>query len=250
VFSNIIESIKTKEGSIEQFASSYEKYGIQVRNNSIYWLEWIPGAQAVYLTGDFNKWEPTILPFKKLDFGKWELSIAKNSDGSCVIPHLSRIRLVIKSPNGDLLYRNSPWANYVLPNDRKVYEHVFWNPPTSYQFKHKKPKAPKNIKIYECHVGIASPDYKVATYNDFTENVIPRIKRQGYNAIQLMAVMEHAYYASFGYQVTSFFAPSSRYGTPDELKRLIDECHKNGIYVLLDLIHSHACKNVEWSQLF
>ena len=117
---------------------------------------------------------------------------------------------MIKSKNGELLYRNSPWANYVLPNERKVYEHHFWNPPKQYQFKHKKPKVPENIKIYECHVGIASPEFKVATYKDFTENVIPRIKRQGYNAIQLMAVMEHAYYASFGYQVTSFFAPSSR----------------------------------------
>lgn len=160
--------------------------------------------------GDFNNWNPTSHPFNKLSFGKWELSIAKKEDGSCAIPHLSKIRLVIKSRNGDLLYRNSPWANYVLPNDRKVYEHVFWNPSKPYQFKYKKPKAPENIKIYECHVGIASPDYKVASYDNFTQNVIPRIKRQGYNAIQLMAIMEHAYYASFGYQVTSFFAPSSR----------------------------------------
>ena len=101
---------------------------------------------------------------------------------------------------GELLYRNSPWANYVLPNERKVYEHTFWNPPKKYQFKHKKPKAPENMKIYECHVGIASPEYKVSTYDYFTKNVIPRIKNQGYNAIQLMAIMEHAYYASFGYQ--------------------------------------------------
>jgi len=245
VFSKVVESINEKEGGLDQFSSSYERYGVQVRNNSIYWLEWVPAAEAVYLTGDFNNWEPMTYPFKKLDFGKWELSIAKKEDGSCVIPHLSRIRLVIKSKSGELLYRNSPWANYVLPNDRKVYEHVFWNPSTSYEFKYKKPKVPENIKIYECHVGIASPEYKVASYDNFTNNVIPRIKRQGYNAIQLMAVMEHAYYASFGYQVTSFFAPSSRYGTPDELKRLIDECHKHGIYVLLDLIHSHACKNVE-----
>lgn len=167
--------------------------------------------------GEFNKWEATTHPFKKLDFGKWELSLAKNKDGSCPIPHNSRLRLVIKSRNGEMLYRNSPWANYVLPNERKVYEQVLWNPPKKYQFKHKKPKAPENIKIYECHVGIASPEYKVATYNDFTANVIARIKRQGYNAIQLMAVMEHAYYASFGYQVTSFFAPSSRY-EKNELK--------------------------------
>uniref|UniRef100_T1KNW9 Glycosyl hydrolase family 13 catalytic domain-containing protein n=1 Tax=Tetranychus urticae TaxID=32264 RepID=T1KNW9_TETUR len=109
----------------------------------------------------------------------------------------------------------------------------------------KKSSAPTNIKIYESHVGISSPDYQVATYDYFREKVLPRIKKQGYNAIQLMAIMEHAYYASFGYQVTSFFAPSSRYGTPDQLKRLIDEAQSQGIYVLLDIIHSHACKNID-----
>ena len=161
--------------------------------------------------GDFVKWEQFVYPFKKLDFGKWELSIPKNKDGSCPIPHLSIMRLIIKSKNGELLYRNSPWANYVLPNEHKVYEHRMWNPPKRFEFKSKKPAKIENIKIYECHVGIASPDYGVASYDNFTEKVIPRIKAQGYNAIQLMAVMEHAYYASFGYQVTSFFAPSSRY---------------------------------------
>lgn len=93
-------------------------------------------------------------------------------------------------------------------------------------------------------IGIASADYKVADYKNFYENVIPRIKKQGYNAIQLMAVMEHAYYGSFGYQVTSFYAASSRYGNPEELKKLIDVAHQNGIYMLLDIVHSHASKNV------
>lgn len=100
------------------------------------------------------------------------------------------------------------------------------------------------MRIYESHVGISSPEGKIATYNYFRENVLPLVKRQGYNAVQLMAIMEHAYYASFGYQVTSFFAASSRYGTPDELKQLIDEAHRLGIVVYLDLVHSHASKNV------
>lgn len=113
-----------------------------------------------------------------------------------------------------------------------------------YRIKHAKVPRPKSLKIYESHIGIATPDPKVGTYKEFTENVVPRIKKQGYNAIQVMAIMEHAYYACFGYQVTSFFAASSRYGTPEELKQLIDEAHAAGLYVLLDVVHSHASKNV------
>lgn len=112
-------------------------------------------------------------------------------------------------------------------------------------FKHRKPTKPKSLKIYECHVGIATQNYEVGTYKNFAENILPRIVRQGYNAIQVMAVMEHAYYASFGYQVTSFYAASSRYGTPDDLKRMVDEAHRLGLFVLLDVVHSHASKNVQ-----
>ena len=101
------------------------------------------------------------------------------------------------------------------------------------------------MKIYECHVGIASQVPAVGSYRNFADNIIPRIVKQGYNSIQLMAIMEHAYYASFGYQITSFYAASSRYGTPDDLKYLIDTAHKHGLFVLLDVVHSHASKNVQ-----
>lgn len=126
-----------------------------------------------------------------------------------------------------------------------VYDAVFWNPPQSeaYKFKYPRPPKPTDLKIYEAHVGIASPEPKVASYKQFTQNVLKRVKDLGYNAIQLMAIQEHAYYGSFGYQVTSFFAASSRYGTPEELKELIDVAHSLGITVLLDIVHSHACKN-------
>ncbi len=111
-------------------------------------------------------------------------------------------------------------------------------------FKHRKPTKPKSLKIYECHVGIATQNLEVGSYKNFAENILPRVVKQGYNAIQVMAIMEHAYYASFGYQVTSFYAASSRFGTPDELKYLVDEAHRLGLYVLLDVVHSHASKNV------
>merc|ERR1719228_1482135 len=109
---------------------------------------------------------------------------------------------------------------------------------------HPKPPRPASLRVYECHVGISSWEGKVNTYTDFTEQVLPRIVSLGYNTVQLMAVMEHAYYGSFGYQVTSFFAPSSRCGTPDDLKVLVDTAHRMGLNVLLDVVHSHASKNV------
>lgn len=129
-------------------------------------------------------------------------------------------------------------------NESPVYDARFWNPPTKYQFKNPRPKKPLSARIYEAHVGISSPDPKVTTYKEFTQNVLPRIKNLGYNVIQLMAIMEHAYYASFGYQINSFFAASSRYGFPDDLKELVDTAHGMGITVLLDVVHSHASKNV------
>ena len=128
-----------------------------------------------------------------------------------------------------------------------VYDGVFWHPPQHerYHFKHPRPPKPQSARIYEAHVGISSPETRITTYKEFTHNVLPHIKSLGYNVIQLMAVMEHAYYASFGYQVNSFFAASSRFGTPEELKELIDVAHGMGITVLLDMVHSHASKNTE-----
>lgn len=159
-----------------------------------------------------------------------------------------------------------PQVSFVVPNDHArqeripawitrvtqdlnvspVYDARFWNPPKEerYVFKNQRPPKPLSARIYEAHVGISSPEPKVATYKEFTQNNLPRIKQLGYNVIQLMAIMEHAYYASFGYQINSFFAASSRYGPPDDLKELIDTAHGMGITVLLDVVHSHASKNV------
>ncbi|XP_074596914.1 1,4-alpha-glucan-branching enzyme [Brevipalpus obovatus] len=245
-FKKHLDSISASEGGLKEFIESYKRFGVHVnKDSSIRCVEWAPGAEGLYLKGDFNGWSSTSHPYKKLDFGKWELIIPPLEDGSPAIKHLDKIKISVRTRSGSMEDRLSPWANYVVqPETSLVYDQVFYNPQAPYQFKHRKPNPPKNIKIYESHVGISSPEYKIASYDYFRQNLLPRIKKQGYNAIQLMAIMEHAYYASFGYQVTSFFAPSSRYGTPDELKRLIDEAHSMGMYVLLDIIHSHACKNV------
>ncbi|XP_037527029.1 1,4-alpha-glucan-branching enzyme [Rhipicephalus sanguineus] len=247
-FQDQLLEIENSEGLL-QFCKSYERYGMhRLPDNSIHFLEWAPGAEAVFLRGDFNSWERLTHPFKKLPYGKWELTLPPKPDGSCQIAHLDRIKIVVLvKGTGELADRNSPWATYVV-RDQNVpqYGQRFWDPPEDerYKFKHPKVPLPKSLRIYECHIGIASEDYWVANYANFKDNVLPRIKHQGYNAIQIMAIMEHAYYASFGYQVTSFFAVSSRYGTPEELKALVDRAHELGIYVLLDVVHSHASKNV------
>ncbi|XP_060587945.1 1,4-alpha-glucan-branching enzyme-like isoform X2 [Ruditapes philippinarum] len=245
-FKDLLSRIDSNEGSLEKFTRGYESFGIhRTSDNGIYMKEWAPGAEGISLRGDFNGWNQMQYKFTKGDFGKWELKIPPKEDGSCPIPHGSKIKLVMHTKSGKLEDRLSPWAKFVTREEKvPVYDQIFWDPKERYQFKNPHPKKPTSLRIYECHVGIASWQGKVATYPEFTRDVLPKIAYLGYNCIQLMAVMEHAYYASFGYQITSFFAASSRYGTPDELKELIDTAHGMGITVLLDVVHSHASKNV------
>lgn len=247
-FDNLRNEINGSEGGIATFTSAYKSFGIHInQDNSVSCKEWAPGACQLYLYGDFNGWEKKRNPYQKLDFGKWELKIPANPDGTCPIKHGSKLKIVVESEDGSLLDRLSPWATYVVKppvEEGFTYQQVVWHPPQKYEFQHSRPKRPGSLRIYECHVGIATTEGKVGSYVEFRENVIPRIVKLGYNALQLMAIMEHAYYGSFGYQVTSFYAVSSRYGNPEELKELIDVAHSHGLVVLLDVVHSHASKNV------
>ncbi|XP_067940624.1 1,4-alpha-glucan-branching enzyme-like [Watersipora subatra] len=237
--------ICSAEGSLSKFAEGYKYFGYhKTDDEGIVWREWAPSASAVYLWGDFNDWKSKQYPFTSIGHGKWELRLPP----SVSILHNSVVKLEIQTPNG-LVERISPWSKYVRKPSKEgvhTYDSIFWMPPANekYSFKSERPKKPSALRIYEAHVGIASPEGKVSTYSNFTKNMLPIISDLGYNAIQLMAIMEHAYYASFGYQVTSFYAASSRYGTPEELKELVDESHRLGITVLLDVVHSHASKNV------
>ncbi|KAK4878494.1 hypothetical protein RN001_011000 [Aquatica leii] len=249
-FKDAIENIETNGGGIDEFTQGYKYFGINVQqDNSIVCREWAPGARQLFLTGEFNGWNRDSHPYRKLEYGKWELVLPANEDGTAPIRHNSELKVVVETGSGSKEDRLSPWATYVVEppkSEGTIYRHKFWNPPFSekYLFKHSKVKRPKSLRIYECHVGIATSELKVGSYDNFTDNILPRIVKQGYNTIQVMAIMEHAYYASFGYQVTSFFGASSRYGTPEELKRMVDKAHELGLFVLLDVVHSHASKNV------
>jgi len=235
-----------KEGGYEKFTRGYERFGFQISDTGITYREWAPNATQAFLFGDFNQWNPSSHEMKKDEFGVFEIFVPNNSDGTPAIAHNSKVKITMIKPDGTRIDRLPAWITRVT-QDLSVsphYDAVFWNPPQKYTWKNKAPPKPKSLKVYEAHVGIATVEGRVGQFTEFTANVLPRIKKLGYNTIQLMAIMEHAYYASFGYQVTSFFAASSRYGTPEELKELIDTAHGLGITVLLDVVHSHACKNV------
>ncbi|KAL2350445.1 alpha-glucan branching enzyme [Cryomyces antarcticus] len=244
-----IRTIDRTEGGLDKFSRGKELFGFNVKDNGdIVYREWAPNALRAYLIGDFNGWNRDSHPMQKNDFGVWETTLPANN-GQPAIAHDSKVKISFVTPNDHARQERIPaWITRVTQdlNVSPVYDARFWNPPKDqrYVFKHPKPPKPASARIYEAHVGISSPDPKVATYKEFTRDILPRIKHLGYNVIQLMAIMEHAYYASFGYQINSFFAASSRYGLPDDLKELIDTAHGMGITVLLDMVHSHASKNV------
>ncbi|KAH9943289.1 glycoside hydrolase [Epithele typhae] len=242
------ETIDDAEGGYDQFTKGYLKFGFNAQpDGSVVYREWAPNAKEVVLIGDFNNWNRISHSMTRNQYGVWEITIP-SKNGECAIPHDSKIKISMILTSGERIERIPAWIKRVTQDlsVSPVYEARFWNPPAEqvYQFKNQRPPPPKSARIYEAHVGISTSEERVGTYKEFTANVLPRIRDLGYNIIQLMAVMEHAYYASFGYQVTNFFAASSRYGTPEELKELIDTAHGMGITVLLDMVHSHACKNV------
>lgn len=243
-----ISTIEASEGGLEKFTRGFEKFGLNVNSdNSITYREWAPNAITASVIGEFNDWDRKSHPMKKNDFGVFEIVIPAN-DGQPAIAHNSKIKVSLELPTGEFVDRLPAWIKYVTQDlsISPAYEARFWNPSATerYVFKHPRPAKPASTRVYEAHVGISTPEQRVATYKEFTTNMLPRIKDLGYNVIQLMAIMEHAYYASFGYQINSFFAASSRYGPPEDLKELVDTAHGMGITVLLDVVHSHASKNV------
>ena len=226
------------DGSLSDFANAHEYFGFHRTNDGWVYREWAPAADALYLTGDMVGWDMTKLKLTRLENGVFEIYL----DGKDALWHNCHVQTVVEK-NGQLLRRVPPYIRKVAQDKCTHLWCGIINDEPEYKWQKKKFKPQKQLFVYECHVGMAQEEEKVGTYNEFRENILPRIKALGYNTIQIMAIMEHPYYASFGYQVSSFFAPSSRFGTPYELKMLVDEAHKLGIAVLLDLVHSHAVGN-------
>ncbi|KAJ3201164.1 alpha-1,4-glucan branching enzyme, partial [Dinochytrium kinnereticum] len=247
IFNDWIKRIEEGEGCIDKFTRAYEFYGFNVGKTSTTYREWAPNVVSASLIGEFNNWNRDSHPMTKTQYGVWEIEIPhSSSSGVPAIPHNSKVKISMVTPGGERIERIPAYIRRAVQELEvsPVYEGVFWNPEEKFVFRHPQPPRPRALRIYEAHVGISSPEPRVSTYPEFTATVLPRIKSLGYNAIQLMAIMEHPYYASFGYQVTNFFAASSRCGTPEELMELIDAAHGMGVSVLLDVVHSHASKNV------
>ncbi len=227
--------------SLKDFASGYLYYGLQRTADGWTFREWAPNATEIFLIGDFSGWEEQErFRLKRInDAGDWELRIPLG-----MIGHGQHYKMRVKW-NGGQGDRIPAWCRRVVQdNNSKIFSAQVWDPGHEYEFRHKdfKPKRDP-LLIYECHVGMAQEREGVGTYIEFKDNVLPRVKEAGYNCIQVMAIQEHPYYGSFGYHVSSFFAPSSRFGTPEELKELIDTAHGMGISVIMDLVHSHSVKN-------
>ena len=225
-------------GSLADFANGHEYFGFHRTEKGWVYREWAPGADAMYLTGDMVAWDLKALPMKRLEGGVFEVCL----DGKDALWHNCHVQAIVEK-DGRLLRRIPLYIRKVGQDPATHLWCGIINEEPEYRWRKKSFKPQKDLFIYECHVGMAQEEEKVGSYNEFREKILPRIKAQGYNTIQIMAIMEHPYYASFGYQVSSFFAASSRYGTPYELKMLIDEAHRLGIAVLLDLVHSHAVGN-------
>ena len=240
-------AIKAQAGSIVDYANGYRYYGWQWDDTlSGWWFrEWLPEAYDVFIFGDFNSWQRTQLRLEKDRNGVWSIFLPEAMYGH-LLQHGSLYKLHVHGANG-WHDRIPAYATRVVQDEvTKNYTAQFWNPEKPYKWHDKKFDASKlgDLLIYEAHVGMAQEEAKVGTYNEFTKNILPRIKEAGYNAVQLMAIAEHPYYGSFGYHVANFFAPSSRFGTPEELKKLIDTAHKMGIAVIMDLVHAHYVKNM------
>ena len=245
-YKKALGEIEHAEGSLLNFAKGHYYYGINFNNdkNGWYYREWAPSAYSLYLTGDFNNWSRTSHKLERNKRGDWEIFLPYEEYKDSFV-HESKIKVTVNGSNGQI-DRIPAYMRKVI-QDPTTYDFSgqLWFPEKSFEWTSNF-ILDENIQqpiIYECHVGMAQETEGVGTYLEFADNILTRIKDGGYNAIQLMAIMEHPYYGSFGYHVSNFFCPSSRFGTPEDLKYLVDKAHNLGIIVIMDIVHSHAVKN-------
>lgn len=225
--------------SLSDFADCYKYFGIHRTGDGWVYREWAPSAEAMFFTGDFNGWDVYACPMTRLENGVFEMYLK----GKNALKSGQKVQAVVVH-SGETLRRIPSYATRVVQDpDTYLWCAEIEDTLAEFQWKDEGFKPSATPLIYECHIGMAQEKGKVGSYEEFRKNILPRIKKSGYNTIQIMAIMEHPYYGSFGYQVSNFFAASSRYGSSKDLKKLINDAHKMGIAVLLDVVHSHAVKN-------
>ena len=239
----LLGALEAEAGGLQAFASAYEDLGLHaIDGGGTRFADWAPAAEACSLVGDFNDWDTGANPCERGEDGLWRCVVPGG------VPHGSRVRVAFRGHDGSEFTRIPAYARACCPakDDQPYLDGLHWDPPSEerHAWQHAAPPKPAAARIYEAHVGMSSEAHAVASYRHFADDVLPRVKAGGFNTVQLMGVQEHALYSSFGYQVTSPFAPSHRCGTPEDLKYLIDTAHGMGLRVLLDVVHSHASSNV------
>lgn len=251
-FQRTLRSITQHEGSLAAFATGHQRLGFTRGTHEtsprraqpgIWYREWAPGAEALSLIGDFNNWDRAATPLTRDQFGTWSVFLPEGR-----LEHDAPVKVHVRSSTSagagaGAMDRIPAYIRRVTFNqDGSNATGRVWLPPP-FQWKHAAPKPTPSLRIYEAHTGMAQEDERVGTFVEFRDRILPRIAEAGYNCIQLMAVQEHPYYGSFGYHVSNFFAVSSRFGTPEDFKSLVDAAHALNLRVLLDLVHSHSVKN-------
>ena len=242
-FSESLAAIEQGSKTLAAYATGHKYVGIHFHPASNQWTvrEWAPAAQAVFLIGDFNQWNRESHPLVPSTNGVWKLELPGDT-----LAHGQKVKLHIVGADGSRRDRIPACIRRAV-QDPTTHDYCgqIWNTPAPYVWKNEfDPATITAPLIYESHVGMAGEEPRVHTYREFADSVLPRVAKAGYNTVQLMAVQEHPYYGSFGYHVSSFFGPCSRFGTPEDLKYLIDTAHGLGLAVLLDVVHSHAVKNM------
>ena len=241
-----LREIEKSAGSIVDYANGYRYFGWQ-RDETLegWWFrEWLPGAQDVYLLGDFNGWQRTSLRLDRNPEGVWSIFLPDAMYAER-LTHGSLYKIHVHGDNG-WHDRIPAYATRVVQDEKtKDFTAQFWNP-SPFDWQGDRPIAARSeeLFIYEAHVGMAQEREGVGSYAEFTEKILPRIREEGYDTVQLMGIAEHPYYGSFGYHVSNFFAPSSRFGTPEALKTLVRTAHELGLAVVMDLVHAHYVKNL------
>ena len=205
---------------------------------------WAPNAKAVSVIGDFNNWDARRSPMRRLgESGIWELFLPAAAEGDKYKFHVTQCdgRVVDKTdPYGVYAEVRPNNASVLYPLKRYKWKDRRWmTARRKYDFR----TAPMNI--YEVHLGSwkRAEGNRFLSYTELAEQLIPYVKEMGYTHIEMLPVEEHPFDGSWGYQVTGYYAPTSRYGSPDEFKQFVDACHQNGISVILDWVPAHFPKD-------
>ncbi len=229
----------TEGQTLNDFANAHNYYGFHRTETGWVYREWAPSAYQLYLEGEFNDWNQTSHPMKRIDNGNWELHL----EGHDALWEGCKVKTVVDA-NMTRTEHIPLYARRVVQDPKTItFTAEIVDPGKKFDWTDAGFEAAEDVYIYEAHVGMAQEEGKVGSYREFADYTLPHVKEAGYNTIQLMAIMEHPYYGSFGYQVSNFFAASSWFGKPEDLKYLVNKAHEMGIRVLLDVVHSHAVKN-------